>query len=52
MAHKNKEIIKRTSDMTATEYNRLTTGEHEVRHKEPFKKRKRKRLGQKIYANK
>ncbi len=23
MAHKNKEIIKRTSDMTAAEYNRL-----------------------------
>ena len=50
MAHKNKEIIKRTSDMTAAEYNRLV--ERSTHYKRQKKKQpKRKQLGQKVYAN-
>jgi hypothetical protein len=48
MAHKKKEIIRRTSDMTAVEYNRLITSGHEVQ----IKKGKRKQLGRKKYTNK
>jgi len=50
MSHKDKKIIKRTSDMTAAEYNRLVDRGHEVRITEG--KGKRKQLGQKKYANK